>query len=75
MSPQYLNEKQVAQITGFSLSKLRNDRFMRQGLPYRKIGRVVRYDLDEIHAFMDSHKIDPGAMNQGQHKDGGAAHA
>lgn len=39
----YISEKAVSDITGFSLSKLQQDRFYRKGIPYIKIGRNIRY--------------------------------
>ena len=44
LEKKYLNEKEVAAITGRAISTLRNERFMRKGLPYLKIGgRSIRY--------------------------------
>lgn len=54
---EYLNEFQVSEMTGISLSKLRNDRFFRRGLPYHKIGKSVRYSYDEVKQFMENCKI------------------
>lgn len=56
-TPEYLNEQQVSAMTGISLSKLRNDRFYRQGLPYYKVGKSVRYGYDDVKQFMESCKI------------------
>jgi predicted DNA-binding transcriptional regulator AlpA len=53
----FLNEKQVSELTGLALSTLRNDRFMGRRLPYIKIGRSVRYSLDDVVGFMEAHKI------------------
>jgi len=53
----YLNEKQVAEITGLSLSTLRNHRHQRKGIPYAKYGRAVRYDSDDVYGHMDSNKL------------------
>lgn len=57
---QYLNEKEIAKITGFSIQTLRNQRFLRKGFPYIKVGRSVRYDLKDVAEFMNQHKIEPG---------------
>ena len=56
---QYLTEKQVASITGISIATLQNQRYMRSGMKYHKIGRSVRYSLEEIHRYMQAHAIDP----------------
>ncbi len=57
VSARYLNEVQVAGITGRALSTLRNERARGMGIPYIKIGRSVRYDLADVIRFMESHKI------------------
>jgi len=58
-TPQYLNEKQVAEITGFALSTLRNNRFLQRGIPYVKVGKSVRYKLGDVIEFMDRILITP----------------
>lgn len=54
---QYLNEKQVKEMTGRALSTLRNERFHRRGIPYIKIGRSVRYSREDVVTFMEQRKI------------------
>ena len=56
MDQRYLNEVQVAEMTGRALSTLRNERFARCGIPYIKIGRSVRYGLEDVVQFMESRK-------------------
>jgi len=53
----YVDEKEVSRITGFALPTLRNDRHRGRGIPYVKRGRSVRYRLDEVIEYMESHKI------------------
>ncbi len=53
----YIDEKQVAALTGLALSTLRNDRSTQRRIPYIKVGRSVRYSLDDVIAFMERHKI------------------
>lgn len=36
MEKQYLKEREVAKLTGFALSTLRNNRFLGKGIPFRK---------------------------------------
>jgi len=55
----YLNEQEVAEITGRGLSSLRGDRWRCRGFPYIKIGRRVFYDEDDIHKVMAMNKIEP----------------
>lgn len=53
----YVDEKTVADITGMSLSRLRQDRFHCRGIPYVKNGRSVRYFVPTIHEYMDKHTV------------------
>lgn len=53
----YVTEKEVARITRRALPTLRNDRHLRRGIPYCKIGRSVRYRLDDVIAYMEARKI------------------
>jgi hypothetical protein len=53
----YLNEHELSKITGLAVQTLRNWRHIRQGFPYSKIGRAVRYDLKEIERYMNDRKI------------------
>ncbi|MBF0508049.1 MAG: helix-turn-helix domain-containing protein [Deltaproteobacteria bacterium] len=62
--PQWLDDRQVAEMTGLGLQTLRNHRFTRQGMVYHKIGKTVRYRLDDVVRFMDAHRVDP-AQAQG----------
>jgi len=58
MSKPYLNEKEVAALTGRAVSTLRNERFMRRGLPYLKIaGRSIRYRTGDVISFMEQRLI------------------
>jgi hypothetical protein len=65
MEAKYLNEVQVAEITGRALSTLRNERFCRRGIRYIKIGRSVRYDYTDVVRYMESHKIETSIDNEG----------
>ena len=56
--PQYINESQVAEMTGISLSTLRNQRFERRGMPYHKISRSVRYKLTDVVEYMDARRVE-----------------
>lgn len=55
--PKYINEKEVFEITGRALSTLRNDRHNGRGIPYSKIGKSVRYNLDDVLNYMKDRKI------------------
>jgi hypothetical protein len=53
----FIDEKKVSQMTGFALPTIRNWRFLRRNLSYIKFGRSIRYDMDEVLAFMSAHKV------------------
>jgi hypothetical protein len=58
LEKKYLNEREVAAITGRAVSTLRNERFMRKGLPYLKIaGRSIRYKTEDVIAFMEGRRV------------------
>lgn len=57
--PICLTEAQVSAATGISLSKLRQDRFRRRGMPWLKIDKSIRYLVDDVVAYCNQHRIDP----------------
>lgn len=52
-----IDEKQMAMTIGKSVQTLRNDRHLNRGLPYIKLGRSVRYSMEDIERFIDDRKI------------------
>ena len=55
----FLNENEVSGITGLSVQTLRNWRFNGKGFPYCKAGRSVRYQYQDVIAYMEDRKILP----------------
>jgi hypothetical protein len=53
----YITEVEVSKITSRALQTLRNDRHHSRGFPYIKVGRSVRYSIDDVIAYMESRKI------------------
>jgi hypothetical protein len=47
----------VSEITGRALQTLRNERHLGRGMPYVKVGRSIRYSLEDVVGFMESRKI------------------
>jgi hypothetical protein len=54
----YLTERQVSALTGRALQSLRNDRFKKQGFPYVKYGKSVRYKFVDVIAAMEARRIE-----------------
>ncbi len=59
LASQWLTEKEVAALTRLSLSTLGSHRFAGKGLPYAKLGRMVRYSASEVERYMESRQIYP----------------
>ncbi len=57
--PFWINEQKAAEITGIALQTLRNMRCKGVGLPIYKVGRSVRYRLDDVLAFMEKRRVEP----------------
>ena len=55
--PRWVDEKEVSRIIGVAVQSLRNWRFQQRGPTYSKIGRAVRYRLDDVIRFMEERKI------------------
>lgn len=54
----YLNEFETAAVTGRAVSTLRNERHLRRGLPYLKIGkRSIRYKTADVTTTMEACRI------------------
>jgi predicted DNA-binding transcriptional regulator AlpA len=52
-----LDEKAVAKILGLSIQTLRNDRNTKMRIPFIKIGRSVRYRIEDIEDLIESNRI------------------
>ena len=53
----WINEEETAKMIGRGLQTLRNDRFLGKGLPYYKLGKSVRYLVDDVLTFMEQRRI------------------
>lgn len=51
---QLKTEKETAALLGISVHKLQRDRRIGSPLKYRKIGKSVRYLMDDIVAFVEA---------------------
>lgn len=55
--PMFITEKEVSKITNRALPTLRNDRHHNRGIPFYKIGKSVRYELQDVLDYMQDRKI------------------
>ena len=52
-----VKEKVVAETLQVSIPKLRLDRVKGRGLPYFKIGNLVRYNMDQVMKVLEDNQI------------------
>ena len=52
----YIDEAELAMLISVSVSTLRNNRFLKRGIPYVKIGKSVRYDSRDVELYMAQNK-------------------
>ncbi|MBZ0265310.1 helix-turn-helix domain-containing protein [bacterium] len=52
-----LTEQEVSELTGRAVKTLQQDRCKSCGIPYIKMGKSVRYDMNDIENFIDSHRV------------------
>jgi hypothetical protein len=55
----YINEKAVSDITGFSISHLQNMRWLGKGMPYYKVSKKVLYRKSDVIEYLERHRIEP----------------
>lgn len=53
--PTYVDENIIAERYGISVHKLRRDRRRNEGLPFFRIGRSVRYDIEQCEKHLKEH--------------------
>ena len=54
MLDRLLSDRDVEKITGRARSTLQKDRVSGSGIPFIRIGRLVRYRQSDVDAFLDS---------------------
>jgi hypothetical protein len=53
-----LNEKQVAELTKVSVGKLRNDRNLKRGLPFVRVGGAIRYKVEDVRSYEEANRVE-----------------
>jgi len=48
-----LTEQELADLTKTSVKTLQGHRWQKVGIPYLKIGRAVRYRLEDVERYLD----------------------
>lgn len=63
MDRKLLNPEEVSQLTGISTTTLAQWRYRKVGIPYLRIGRLVRYDTGDVDLYLQRCRIEV----RGQH--------
>jgi excisionase family DNA binding protein len=59
-----LTAEQVADLTGLSLETLAQWRSHKRGIPYLKLGRVVRYDPYAVESYLEGCRVSVSAPRE-----------
>ena len=59
-----LSAEQVAELTGLAPDTLAQWRSQRRGIPYLKIGRAVRYDFNDVQAYLRGCRVSVSDPNE-----------
>lgn len=54
-----ITENQVSEFTKIPVQSLRNMRCVGEGIPYHKIGRRVRYSIEDVLDYLENCRIVP----------------
>ncbi|BBX35747.1 hypothetical protein MMAG44476_11099 [Mycolicibacterium mageritense DSM 44476 = CIP 104973] len=55
--PKLLTPKELADILGVSQETLAQNRYLGQGVPYIKVGKRVRYQLNDVIAYLEANRV------------------
>lgn len=55
--PKLLNPDELSEILNISVNTLANDRYLGQGVPYIKVGKRVRYRLEDVLAYLEAQRV------------------
>jgi hypothetical protein len=54
---QYVDTAETARLVRKTPESLRNDRYLKRGLNYYKLGKKVFYAVEDIYAFIEKSKV------------------
>jgi hypothetical protein len=58
-SQNWVSEKVVSEMGELSIQTLRNWRHLSKGPAYSKIGRAIRYNLEDVQNYFRQRRVDP----------------
>lgn len=66
MTTEYFTSRQAAQYLSISVKCLEKWRSLREGPPYVKLGRSVRYRRDDLDTYMTQRLVKPMVFGAGE---------
>ena len=57
-APEYLDSEQAAALTGFTPKALERMRHRDEGPPFYRIGKSVRYRVEDLRAWMEAGRVE-----------------
>ena len=54
-----ITDIELSEIIGLSCQTIRKHRWLKSGLPYIRIRRTVRYDIDQVEAYLKKCRVIP----------------
>ena len=54
----YYRQVSLSELLKCSLSKLRQDRCQKKGIPYTRLGRMVLYDAEDVDRDLASKRVE-----------------
>lgn len=59
-TPRLLTEIQVSRRYQIPAGTLRNYRYLGDGPPFLRLGRAIRYRIEDLEAWLKAHRVEPG---------------
>ena len=57
-SDKLIDQKTLSELIATTQSSIEKARVMKTGIPYVKIGRLVRYRLSDVENYLDAHRVE-----------------
>ena len=54
-----ITDIELSEIIGLPVQTIRKHRWLNSGLPYIRIGRSIRYDLEQVEAYLKKYRVTP----------------
>ena len=56
-----LTTKEAARVLGMSHRTLQRWRYERRGPPHYRVGKALRYRLEDLHEYLEKRRVDPNS--------------